>query len=154
MTTTRNYKRWAARQSPSLSSTANQIRLLLELVTMQSSHAATRTRSKGKVNFKNIFLLPAESPSYESTNHSSGPLMLSPFGVWFQTKNLFLTKCTGSTRWECVHTAKWYQDWILLVISFLQGCEELQSLLFPGRLQGWGEGEAIVIVIKSNLLSE
>jgi len=83
MTTTRNYKRWAARQSPSLSSTANQIRLLLELVTLQPSHAA-RTCSKGDVNFQTTFLLPAESPNCESTKASSSPLMLSSFGAWFR----------------------------------------------------------------------
>lgn len=161
MTTTRNYKRWAARQSPSLSSTANRIRLLMELVTVQSSRAATWTRSKGQVNFKTIFLLPAESPDW-STEASSGPLMLSPSRVWFQmcsvppsqTENLLLTKGTGSVRRESVRTAKWHQGWILLIISFLQGCEELTSLLFPGRLQGWQKGKLFFIAIKSNLLSE
>lgn len=83
-----NCKRWAARQSPSWTSTANQIRLLLELVTAQPSHAATRTRLKGKVNFKNIFLLPAKSLNSGSTKASRGPLMLSRFRDRFQIGNV------------------------------------------------------------------
>lgn len=134
-----NCKRWAARQSPSWTSTANQIRLLLELVTVQPSHAATRTRLKGKVNFKNIFLLPAKSLNSGSTKASRGPLMLSRFRDWFQMGSVPLwLKTYFQTN---VVSDKEIPRWFLLIIS--TGLWRTEVTFIPRQAAGMGRREAI-----------
>lgn len=148
--------RWAAHQSHLLSSTANQIRLLLELVTVQSSHAAARTPSKGKENFRNMLLLSAESPNYRSLSTAGGLLMMSfrgPFRASFrcavslsQTKLIFKQMHRFYQAGTC-STAMWHQRWILLIISTRLWRTTITFI--PRQGAGLGEGEAVFIVIKS-----